>query len=42
MGTGTTANACVLKGLNYIDSELSKKQYEYAENRIEENRNNLF
>ena len=42
MGTGTTANACVLSGLNYIGSELSSKQCEYAENRIAESKNNLF
>ena len=36
MGTGTTANACVLNGLNYIGSELSTKQCEYAESRIED------
>jgi DNA modification methylase len=42
MGTGTTANACVLNGLNYIGSELSTKQCEYAENRINESKNNLF
>jgi DNA modification methylase len=42
IGTGTTANACVLNRLNYIGSELSPKQCEYAENRIYESRNNLF
>ena len=42
MGTGTTANACVLNGLNYIGSELSPKQCDYAKTRIEGNKNNLF
>jgi DNA modification methylase len=42
MGTGTTANACVLNGLNYIGSELSENQCKYAESRIEESKNNLF
>jgi site-specific DNA-methyltransferase (adenine-specific)/modification methylase len=34
MGTGTTANACVIENRNYIGSELSKEQCEYAENRL--------
>lgn len=34
MGTGTTAVACVNKGMNFIGSELSEKQVEYAKNRI--------
>lgn len=34
MGTGTTANACVIEKRNYIGSELSKEQCKYAENRI--------
>jgi site-specific DNA-methyltransferase (adenine-specific) len=34
MGTGTTANACKIKGLNYIGSELSPAQVEYSKNRI--------
>jgi site-specific DNA-methyltransferase (adenine-specific) len=34
MGTGTTAIACVQKGLNYIGSELSLEQCEYARKRI--------
>lgn len=34
MGTGTTANACVLKGFNYLGSELSAAQVAYAEERI--------
>lgn len=42
MGTGTTANACILNGLNYIGSELSENQCKFAENRIEESKNNLF
>jgi len=37
MGTGTTAIGCVIrKDLNYIGSELSKDQCEFAKNRIEE------
>jgi site-specific DNA-methyltransferase (adenine-specific) len=35
MGTGTTANACVIENRNYIGSELSKEQCEYAEKRLE-------
>lgn len=34
MGTGTTANACIIEKRNYIGSEMSKEQCEYAENRI--------
>lgn len=34
MGTGTTANACVKYGCNFIGSEISKAQCEYAEERI--------
>ncbi len=34
MGTGTTAVACVKKGLNYIGSELSVEQCEYANDRL--------
>jgi DNA modification methylase len=34
MGTGTTANACVLENRNYIGSELSKDQCDYANKRI--------
>lgn len=36
MGTGTTAVACVDLGLQYIGSEISKAQCEYAEKRIKE------
>lgn len=36
MGTGTTGNACKLIGLNYIGSEISQPQCEYAEKRIKE------
>lgn len=35
MGTGTTAVACINKGINFIGSELSLGQCEFAENRIE-------
>lgn len=34
MGTGTTAVACKQNGLNYVGSELSKAQCEWAENRL--------
>lgn len=34
MGTGTTANACLMEKRQYIGSELSKDQCEYAEKRI--------
>lgn len=34
MGTGTTAIACLEKGLNYVGTEISKEQVEWAENRI--------
>lgn len=35
MGTGTTANACIIEKRNYLGSEISKEQCNYAENRIE-------
>lgn len=35
MGTGTTAVSCLENNLNYIGSELSKEQCEYANQRIE-------
>ena len=35
MGTGTTAVACKQMNLNYIGSEISLKQCEYAKERIE-------
>lgn len=34
MGTGTTANACLLKGRMYIGSEISKAQCDYSYDRI--------
>lgn len=34
MGTGTTANACILSDLYFIGSEMSEKQCEYANQRI--------
>lgn len=34
MGTGTTAIACLEKGLNYVGTEISKEQIEWSENRI--------
>lgn len=42
MGTGTTASACVEYEMNYIGSELSEKQCEYANNRINTIKNKLF
>ena len=35
MGTGTTAIACLKKGLHYIGSEISGRQCEYANKRID-------
>ena len=35
MGTGTTAIACLRKGLNYVGTEISKEQIEWSENRIQ-------
>lgn len=34
MGSGTTAIACLKRGLHYIGSEISENQVKYAENRI--------
>ncbi len=34
MGTGTTAKACIIDKHNYIGSELSRKQVDYANERI--------
>lgn len=34
MGTGTTANACVIEKRNYLGSELSAEQCKYAEKRL--------
>lgn len=34
MGTGTTANACRSKGINYVGSEISYPQVEYSKNRL--------
>lgn len=36
MGTGTTAVACVRRGLTCIGSELSKDQCAYAQKRVDE------
>ena len=33
MGTGTTAEACIIEKMNFIGSELSKNQVEYAKKR---------
>jgi DNA modification methylase len=35
MGTGTTANACIIEKRNYIGSEISYEQCKYAKSRIE-------
>ena len=34
MGTGTTANACIIEKRDYIGSELSEEQCKYAEKRL--------
>lgn len=34
MGTGTTANACIIEKRNYLGSELSEAQCKYAEQRL--------
>jgi DNA modification methylase len=36
-GTGTTSNACIEKGLNFIGFEISKEQCEYAVARLNKN-----
>jgi DNA modification methylase len=41
MGTGTTANACLIENRNYIGSEISKSQCEYAEKRLSILKNQL-
>jgi DNA modification methylase len=33
MGSGTTAEACIIEKMNFIGSELSKNQVEYAKKR---------
>lgn len=35
-GTGTTANACVLKGIQYLGSEISEAQVEYSNDRLKQ------
>ena len=35
-GTGTTANACILHNINYIGSEISQAQVEYANQRLKQ------
>jgi DNA modification methylase len=37
MGTGTTANACIIENRNYIGSEISTEQCLFAEKRIKLN-----
>lgn len=34
MGTGTTANACIIEKRNYLGSEISEEQCKYAEKRL--------
>ena len=34
MGTGTTAEGCIIENVNFIGSELSEKQCDFAEKRI--------
>lgn len=34
MGTGTTANACIIEKRNYVGSEISEQQCRYAEKRL--------
>jgi DNA modification methylase len=34
MGTGTTANACIIEKRNYLGSEISEEQCNYAEKRL--------
>ena len=41
MGTGTTAIACINMGLNYMGSEISTRQCEYAGARIEQQKAQL-
>jgi DNA modification methylase len=41
MGTGTTANACVRQGLNYLGSEISPDQCIWANERIEKTKEGI-
>lgn len=41
MGTGTTANACIIEKRNYIGSELSEKQCKYAEKRLSKSKSKI-
>lgn len=41
MGTGTTANACIIEKRNYIGSELSDEQCKYAEKRLGKSKSKL-
>tara|TARA_R110000824_G_scaffold371762_1_gene561527 strand:- start:266 stop:1033 length:768 start_codon:yes stop_codon:yes gene_type:complete len=34
MGTGTTAQACIMENMNFLGSELSKKQVDFANKRL--------
>lgn len=35
-GTGTTANACILRNINYIGSEISQAQVDYSNERLQQ------
>ena len=41
MGSGTTANACKIKGIKYIGSEISQAQVDFANERIKETQTQL-
>jgi DNA modification methylase len=41
MGTGTTANACIIEKRNYIGSELSEEQCKYADKRLSKSKSKL-
>ena len=42
MGTGTTALACKLMGLNYIGSEIDEEQIKFSNHRVKERQSELF
>ena len=42
MGTGTTAVACKVLGMNCYGSELSKAQCDFANSRIDDSQESLF
>jgi len=41
IGSGTTANACVELGLDYIGTEISDNQFKWAKNRIENTKKSM-